>query len=240
MRVPSGRWSRLVASLVLVTAVATFSWLHARLGQDEAVAQRNAHRLVGLENRLGFGIEPAVNGWLARHGALMVGSVGVYRLYYLAILAVVVWLGARHRREFVVAALTWIGLATLALFVFWQFPVAPPRLALPGVVDVVAAHDLGGAHASVTGSGNHNSALPSMHTGWALWCAYSVWLVRRTWWPRIFPAVMVGVVIGTGNHYVFDVLLAGALLMLSHWVSSLVTRRWLRAQTVLDDHPTGP
>jgi hypothetical protein len=44
-------------------------------------------------------------------------------------------------------------------------PRSPPRFALPGVVDIVADHDIVAGHASrdVGNGQNHYSAMPSLH-----------------------------------------------------------------------------
>jgi membrane-associated phospholipid phosphatase len=100
---------------------------------------------------------------------------------------------------------------------------SPPRFALPGIVDLVARHDLFGSTASVdlANGQNHFSATPSLHVGWSALCAYAAWLALRRGHPRLallgwlFPAVMVVVVITTGNHYVLDVVGSAVLLTVS-------------------------
>ncbi|MBC6463595.1 phosphatase PAP2 family protein, partial [Actinomadura sp. HBU206391] len=65
------------------------------------------------------------------------------------------------------------------------------------------------------------SAMPSMHVGWSLWCAYAVWYALRTSHPRsaslswIFPLGMATVVLSTVNHYVLDIAGSAVLLVVS-------------------------
>jgi hypothetical protein len=107
----------------------------------------------------------------------------------------------------------------LVLPVYWGYPLSPPRFALPGVVDLVAAHDPLGS------SGGHGantlSAMPSMHVAVSAWCAWAVWSTLRTSHPRLallpwlFPVAMTAVVLTTGNHYVLDVVGSAVLLVAS-------------------------
>ena len=65
-------------------------------------------------------------------------------------------------------------LATVvANVVFWAWPAAPPRLSLPGMTDLLVAHDiLGAAHPHrATSLVNLYTAMPSLYVAWAVWCA---------------------------------------------------------------------
>jgi hypothetical protein len=114
-------------------------------------------------------------------------------------------------------------MAVLALPVFWALPMSPPRFALPGVVDIIAGHDIlnGDATREIGNGQNHFSAMPSLHVGWSAWCAYAVWSALRASHPRlallawVFPLGMVAVVLTTGNHYVLDVAASAVLLVVS-------------------------
>ncbi|WP_425953438.1 phosphatase PAP2 family protein [Xylanimonas sp. McL0601] len=91
-----------------------------------------------------------------------------------------------------------------------------------GIVDVVAEHDLFGTAASPDVAGGANlTAMPSLHVGWSALAAYAAWLALRRGRPRLallvwlFPLLMVGVVITTGNHFVLDVVGSALLLLAS-------------------------
>lgn len=102
---------------------------------------------------------------------------------------------------------------------------SPPRFAVPGVVDIVARYDMV-ARPSWTSPG-HYTAMPSLHVGWALWCAYAVWSALRRTHPRaaplawLFPLLMAADVLVTGNHYVLDVVGSVALLAVSIVAASM-------------------
>jgi len=104
----------------------------------------------------------------------------------------------------------------IAFVVFWRYPLAPPRL-FPGLgyIDVIArAHALVSWHSgALVHDADQFAAMPSLHVAWAIWSAIGVWaLTRRAVIRTIalaYPVLTCFVVLGTGNHYLLDVL-AGA------------------------------
>ena len=87
---------------------------------------------------------------------------------------------------------------------------------LAGWTDLLAVHSAagwwGGEASAPQGLGwltNQLAAFPSMHAGWALWVALAVshvvrrrWIAALAWTHAILTAI---VVVGTGNHWVLDV-----------------------------------
>lgn len=227
-----------VAGLLL--AILLFTWLHAAAGKDAAAATANAMVLQSMERALHLDIELGANQWMTEHSAFIQPAVYYYRLYYVVIIGVLVWVFVRHADVYAKLRRTVIAMIVLVLPVFWVLPMSPPRFALPGVVDIIAEHDILGGHASraVENGQNVYSAMPSMHMGWSLWCAYAAWYALRTAHPRsallawIFPLGMAAVVLTTGNHYVLDIAGSAVLLMVSIAVVSawdrLVERRRAR------------
>lgn len=227
------RWRRPVSELAgLVVGAVVFTWLHNMAGTDITSATANARALQSAERALQVDIELSANHWLATHPALIQAAVVYYRLYYLPIAVVLLWLIFRRPETYRRIRRVLIVMAPLALLVFWLVPMSPPRFALPGIIDVIAQHDLFGSTASVDLSNgqNHFSAMPSLHVGWSALCAYAAWCALRGAHPRLaaltwlFPAVMVAVVITTGNHYLLDV--AGSALLLT--VSIAAATAWQR------------
>jgi hypothetical protein len=210
-----------VAGLLLV--ILLFSRLHAAAGKDVAAATANALALQSMERALHLDIALSANQWLTEHPALIQPAVYYYRLYYVAIIGVLVWVFVRHADVYVKVRRTLVAMTVLVLPVFWALPMSPPRFALPGVVDIIAEHDILGRHASrEIGHGqNLYSAMPSMHVGWSMWCAYAVWCALRVPHPRlallswVFPLVMAAVVLITGNHYALDIAGSAMLLIVS-------------------------
>jgi PAP2 superfamily len=165
-----------------------------------------------------------------------------HRSYYAVIVGVLLWVYVRHADIYVKVRRTLVAMAALVLPVFWALPMSPPRFALPGVVDIVADHDiLGGQASREIGNGqNHYSAMPSLHVGWSLWCAYAVWSALRASHPRlallswVFPLGMAADVLTTGNHYVLDVAGSAVLLIVSIAAASVwghLAESWRRASS---------
>lgn len=224
----SGRWRRPAAEVAgLIVGQGLFSWLHNRSGKDVTSATENALALQSLERGLHLDVEVAVNHWLASHPALLVVAVLYYRLYYLPVVGVWLWVLFRYPEVYRTVRRTLMVMVLLALLIFWLAPMSPPRFALAGIVDIVAEHDPVAGHASrdlATGQ-NHFSAMPSLHVAWSALCAYAAWLALRARHPGLallpwlLPIGMVPVVIGTGNHYVLDVAASVALLALGRRVA---------------------
>nr|WP_269091246.1 phosphatase PAP2 family protein [Actinopolymorpha cephalotaxi] len=166
-----------------------------------------------MERAAHLDIELAANQWLAQAPVLIQPSVYFYRLYYVALIGVLVWAALRHGDLYVRLRRVLVAMTVLALLVWWALPMSPPRFALSGVVDIIGENDLLGSRASTTmdNGQNHFSAMPSMHVALAAWCAFAVWSALRRTHPRaalpawLFPVLMVVVVIATGNHYVLDI-----------------------------------
>jgi hypothetical protein len=220
----------LVEVLVLLVGFLLFLYVHAHVGQGYATATANALALQSVERDLHLDIEPAVNEWLTHHPVLIQAGVYYYRLYYLQLFGVLLWVLVRHAEVYVHVRRTLFAMMMLVLPVFWALPMSPPRFALPGIVDIVAEHDILGGHpAPATGNGPGSyTAMPSMHVAWSAWCAYALWSALRTSHPRLaplswaLPLLMAANVLATGNHYVLDivgsaVLLAAAIATASAW-----------------------
>jgi hypothetical protein len=118
--------------------------------------------------------------------------------------------------------------------VFWLYPVAPPRmLAGAGFVDVVAVtHSWGAWHSgALASSANELAAMPSLHIAWALWSSAAMWLIAKRSPLRIlavvYPIVTLVAVLGTANHFFFDVL-GGVLTAVA---SAALAWAWARHRT---------
>jgi hypothetical protein len=243
------RWSALVELTVLVLGALGFAYLHAAAGKSATAAIANARTLQSVERALQIDIERTANAWLVEHPILIQPAVYCYRLYYAVLLGVLLWVFIRHAEIYLKIRRTLVAMLLLVLPVFWAVPMSPPRFALPGIVDIVAEHDLFGSHAArdLTNEQNHFSAMPSMHVGFSLWCAYAVWSALRAAHPRAallswgFPLVMTAVVLTTGNHYVLDIVGSVVLLVVSigavsvwsrlrSYVSRSSSHRWAEAK----------
>jgi len=209
------------------------------VGNHVDVATRNARALQRLEVTLHSNVEVALNRLLVGHDAVIAPAVIVYRLHYVVLLGVLLWLFVRHAESYLSARRALVAMLGLGLLAYWAVPMSPPRFALPRIVDVVAEHDLlGGRLFHEAGS---YTAMPSLHVAWSAWAAFYVWCALRDAHPRLallawaFPVAMVAVVLATGRHYVLDVvgsavLLAASIAAAHGWARLALRRDRARAE----------
>jgi PAP2 superfamily len=71
--------------------------------------------------------------------------------------------------------------------------------------------------------------MPSLHIGWALWCAAAIVTLARRRWVRIlgalYPLATFFVIVGTANHYVLDAVAGAATFMAAVLVQRLLSGR---------------
>jgi membrane-associated phospholipid phosphatase len=218
-RAPGGVPPALVEGMGLVAAYLVFTWIQGQLGSDVVRAHANATTLQRLEGAGAGALEQGANVWTAGVSWLGSASALVYSLLLVAPPVVLGWLWLRHRADYPRLRTSLVVLTVASLPFFALFPVAPPRLHVPGTVDLVAMHRLLGSTTSPGSphAGNLYAAMPSLHVAWAVWCAYAIWFcVRRqnvlaAQLASVVPVVAAADVVVTGNHYFVDVA-AGVLL----------------------------
>ncbi|MEU5266146.1 phosphatase PAP2 family protein [Amycolatopsis sp. NPDC021455] len=230
IRSVGGRPAVLVELTLLLLWFVLFARLDAAVGKDFATAHANALALQSAEHAVHIDIERSVNGRLAAHPVLSQPAVYLYRLYYVVVAGVLVWVFVRHADVYRRVRRTMIAMMVLVLPVYWAVPMSPPRFALPGAVDVVARYDIFDVDSWTRPT--HYTAMPSMHVGWSLWCAYAVWSALRGTRPRLalvawlFPLLMAADVLATANHYVLDI--AGSVTLLAvSVVAAALWGRWM-------------
>jgi membrane-associated phospholipid phosphatase len=224
--------------LLVVGAWTAYSLVRSLSGDDVLAAVNRGRRLLIWDDDLGFGWVLDANRWVTAHGIFAVPMSYEYAsLHYIVTPLVLIWLWRRHPISYRPALLSLIAMSAVGLVVYVTLPVAPPRL-LPGYawMDTLASWSnwgwWSGAASAPAGLGHltdQYAAMPSLHVGWAIWCAWA-WhreggtFARRFGW--LYPASVATTVILTGNHYVLDVI-AGAALSLA---AVMVIPRLLAAQ----------
>ncbi len=218
----SGRfaWPRLpwpAEVLSILLGYVFYSFVRVLAPDRVGASYQHAWAVESLEKQLRLFPELSLNAFLSRHDLLQaVASYYYATLHFVVTAYVLIWLW-RRRAPFYSALRSALVLATLAaLVIYATYPVAPPRFALPGTVDSVLRHPVvwDSGH-GVKGLINELAAMPSMHVGWALWCAASIVLVCKTPWRHVawlYPIGTTLVVVATANHYVLDAV-AGALIV---------------------------
>ena len=179
----------------------------------ERAVQRAADTLPALPAVLGF-------AYIALH---FVGTAGF-----------LVWLHRRHRERFPLVRNTLIAATGIALALYVLYPVAPPRLAQLGFADTVSHSAKVNLSSDLLGSFyNPFAAVPSLHFGYALLVGVTVAVVTRRAIALAYPALMLFVIVATGNHFFFDAsagaLAIGAGYLSASWVDSARRERRSRA-----------
>ncbi|TWP47982.1 phosphatase PAP2 family protein [Lentzea tibetensis] len=219
--------------LLLVAGYFVFGLVRAAVDRGDPAATSNALQVQRLEQILHIAIELPLNQAMLAHPAAIHLTGYFYRLSVLAVPVVLVWLYLTRRPHYSRLRTVLIVMMLLDLLLVWLYPEAPPRFALPGVVDYMATYDiLGGAASRVPRPGvNLLAAMPSMHVAWTTWCACAVWSAlrqrapRAAWLAWLFPFLVAVVVLVTGHHYVLDILAGVALVAISIGLTRWATHR---------------
>jgi hypothetical protein len=173
-------------------------------------AVAHARDLIGLERDLHVPSE----AWVQRHADLPVFRAALDRWYiaahWLATPAIFVWLWCRHRDVYYRWRAVLLA-STFVCFVVQLWTVAPPRVALAGIVNTGAIPSGESAIAAA------NVAFPSLHCAWALVVGLALLeALPRGWrWAggAYFATTVVAVVV-TGNHYWIDAAASSAVVVL--------------------------
>ena len=219
-----------VREIALIGALYLFYCVTRTFAEDDlGPAQDRALDLHHLERVLQLNWEHAINDWFVAHAWAAVPACYWYAAaHYVVTLVVLVWLYRRGPAHYTPARWALVVASLIALACYLLLPTAPPRMT-GGYVDVLSLHSGAGwwgAEASAPkGMGNLTNqlaAFPSLHAGWALWVALVVrrnssnlWLRGLAWVYAVTTAL---VVVGTGNHWILDVLVGWALVILAMWL----------------------
>jgi hypothetical protein len=170
-------------------------------------------------------VERDVVSWFVNHDVAGLLAAYYYASAHYVVTAVVLgWLYHRRAELYPRARRTLVGSTLVALVGYLLMPTAPPRLT--GYADLMAIHAGSGwwgeAASAPQGMGwmtNQLAAFPSMHAGWALWVALAVTAattsrtLRTAAWAHALATAVV--VVGTGNHWLLDVLVGWGLVVLA-------------------------
>jgi hypothetical protein len=181
--------------------------------RETSIAERHGRSIAHLQDDLHLNFERSVNTFVAAHEPLaQVMDYYYATLHFVVTAAVLIWLYMAHPRVYRGARTVLFATTLLALIGFFLYPTAPPRL-LParfGYIDTLLKFHTWGSLAD-TGIAQHSNqyaAMPSLHIGWALWCALSIFHCARRAWVRygafLYPIATLLVIVGTANHYILD------------------------------------
>lgn len=213
-------------------------------------AYGNAHWLVDAEKTLYIFHEQAIQqAFLGANWFIKVMNVYYGTLHFIITAGLLIWLFAKRYTAYRVMR-NLLGATTgLALIGYWAFPLAPPRLYLQCDGDIPVVGEGGGLvrpkcfvdtldkigglwdyqSSAAKAIANAYAAMPSLHFGWALWCAIVIW--RHVGGRRghvlavLYPALTLFAIVVTANHYFLDALGGTVILFGGLGVSRWSERR---------------
>ena len=187
-----------------------YSLVRNTVPSHEVAALHRASDVLSIERYLHVDVEHSANHLVAGHAWLAYGFDYYYAtLHFVVTIGVLVWLYNKHPLRYRSIRTVLIATNITALIGFWFIALAPPRM-LPGFVDTLVRYHTWGSIASgdIAKESNQFAAMPSLHVGWALWCALAIVTLAERRWVRVlgalYPLCTVLVVIGTANHFVLD------------------------------------
>jgi hypothetical protein len=191
-------------------------WLYSlgknAVPEQASIALRHARSIQHLQHWLGLDWELSINRFVASHEWLAQVMDYYYATFHFIVTPVVlVWLFVRRSHIYRGVRTVLVSTTLIALLGFYLFPTAPPRL-LPqfGYIDTVALFHTWGslANPNIAKESNQFAAMPSLHIGWAVWCAVALWYCAKPLWLRIlgllYPIATLLVIVGTANHFILD------------------------------------
>ncbi|HVW81421.1 MAG TPA: phosphatase PAP2 family protein [Mycobacteriales bacterium] len=202
------RWWQEVGFVLIVYYL--YSLVRNAAPSHETAAFHRSSTVLSIERFLHVDIERSANHLVAGHSWLAYTCDYYYAtLHFVVTIGVLVWLYVKHPLRYRSIRSVLIATNLTALLGFWFVSLAPPRM-LPGFTDTLVKFHTWGSVASgdIAKESNQFAAMPSLHVGWALWCAIALVTVAERRWVRVlgavYPLCTVFVVLGTANHYVMD------------------------------------
>jgi hypothetical protein len=193
-------------------------------------ALHHAENILHLEQTLHIDPERTLDRWLAGHQTIGLALSDYYdNAHFIVTLGLLAWLWWKRADIYRPLRNTLILANLIAFVVFWQYPVAPPRM-LAGFTDVVASTGaIGSWHTGALAShANEFAAMPSLHIAWAVWCSIVIWQLSSRVSARaiavLYPCLTALAVLATGNHFVLDIIGGLLTIALSLAIAQLIAR----------------
>lgn len=196
----------------------------------------HASLVLSIERALGLFPELAMNAFLVQyHWLVDFASYWYATAHFVVTPGVLVWLFVRHRWAYSTLRSAIVLATVSALVVYATWPLAPPRFVVAGAVDTVTRNPVVWAKEGAAGFVNEFAAMPSLHVGWAVWCAIAVVVVLRSPWRHLawlYPLTTTWVVMATANHYLLDAVGGAFVVALPLYLCGLRARDlwWSPAQ----------
>ncbi len=215
--------------LMLVAVLAYFAIRGLTEGAT-ADALRNASRVVRLEQLLGIHLEEQLQALILGSHTLVTLANWVYIWgHWPFIAAVATWLVLTHPSEYRALRNAFLVSGSAGLVVFALFPVAPPRLFDPDLVDTVTEHSRSYRVLQPPALVNQYAAMPSFHFGWNLLIGLGIIRCSRKAWVKgigvAAPGAMGLATVLTANHFVLDLVVGGLMALAALYLVELARGR---------------
>jgi glycerophosphoryl diester phosphodiesterase len=217
------------AALVVVAYFAYFLVRGATEGRP-SVAFAHANRVIDAENLLWLHHEARLQEPILDHHWLVTLANWTYIWGHWPLIAIIAaWLFVARRPTYYAFRNAFLISGGVGLFIFALYPVAPPRLADPGVTDTVTLYSHSYRVLQPPPLVNQYAAMPSLHFGWNLLIGIALFETAPRRDVRLFalalPVVMWLSVVVTGNHFILDTI-AGVAVALFGLALARALRGW--------------
>lgn len=225
-------------------AMAIYFFIRGGLPEPVPEAVARSTKIIHLEQALGIFVERQWQEPVLKNDLLMRIANGIYVWgHFPVILAAAVWLYWKNRERYGFYRTGLVLSAFLGIWGYAFFPAAPPRL-MPGewgFVDTIALVAKERYEVKPDLFLNHYAAVPSLHFGWAMLAGIAIWENSRNLAFRTFavlmPTAMFWSIVVTANHFIFDMLVGAAVVLVALFVSWLYYTGRLPVRRVLQRLP---
>ena len=226
----SRRWRAVPRELAVVASgVILYFGVRGYTDANTHVAVRHAREIVSWEKGIGIYIEPSMQDLVDDAHWLTTIMNWVYIWGHWPVIALtLLWLVLDHPAGYRVTRNAMILSGSAGLAVFALFPLAPPLLANLGLTDTVTTYSSAYRVLQPQAFVNQYAAMPSLHVGWDLLIGIALFSYSRHRSLRtigiLLPVLMTVSVVATANHYVADVVVGIALVLLSRAAAQRLER----------------
>jgi hypothetical protein len=227
-----------VAIMTIVMAI--YFLIRGGLPEPVPAAVARSTKIIHLEQATGIFVERQWQEPVLKNDLLMRIANGIYIWGHLPVMLVAaVWLYWKNRQRYGLYRTGLVLSAFVGLWGYAFFPAAPPRL-MPsdwGFVDTIALVAKERYELKPDLFLNHYAAVPSLHFGWAMLAGIAIWENSRNLALRAFailmPAAMFWAIVVTANHFIFDMLVGAAIVLVALFISWLYYSGRLPVRRVL-------
>ncbi len=235
---------------IIAAAFLAYFWVRGAVVDRPAAAYWHARHIIDAERALRFFWEDDMNRWVTHHHWLaQVLNYFYFYLHFPLIIVFGIWAYYYRRDKYTFIRDSFLASGTIALVVYWAYPVAPPRALgalasqydpgapayIHGFIDTMKeylgyAYDSQSTHAFV----NPYAAMPSLHFGWDLLLGIAIincFRGQRFGWLAIaigvlLPVSQVFAITMTANHFFLDAV-AGGIVAMGGLAVAFALRRWV-------------